>query len=66
MRTQLNVRVAKQTKKRVQTDRLTCNMTADVIVEVALEDFFTRHNQKERSAFYRSHFYTPYGRGKAA
>lgn len=62
MRTQLNVRVAKHVKERVAKDRKSMGKTNDVIVEVALEDFFTRHKPEQRAVFYRNHYRSPYAR----
>lgn len=62
MRTQFNVRICKQLAKRVATDRRNLLTTNDIVAEVALEDFFTRHTPDEREKFYRAHR-RPYVRG---
>lgn len=62
MRTQLNVRVSKQTKASVSRDKKATGRTNDIVVEVALENFFTKYTPEERSAFYRAHDRVPYGR----
>lgn len=62
MRTQLNVRVSKGITKHVRDDKRLSGKTNDIIVEVALEAFFTKWTPEERLAFYRAHDRTPYAR----
>jgi hypothetical protein len=61
MRVQLNTRVEKAVRQKVIRDRSGI-ATNDIIVEVALEDFFTRHTPTERQRFYQNHDRKAYGR----
>lgn len=60
MTTQLNTRVAKTIKQKVSKDRFRTGKTNDIIVEVALENFFTAYSPAQREQFYRSHSRAPY------
>lgn len=62
MRTQLNVRVPKSVRRRVISDRKKSATTNDVVVEVALENLFTKYTPDQRATFYRSHHRKPYAR----
>ena len=59
-RNQFNVRIGSDKIGKVQRDREKFKTTRDIIVEVALADFFSRWSPDERSRFYRNH--TPYAR----
>lgn len=60
MRTQFNVRIAKNLVKRILIDRKIAPSTRDIIAEVALENWFTKYTPEERAAFYKSHQRKPY------
>lgn len=60
MTTQLNVRVAKTLKQKVDKDRFRTGKTNDIIVEVALENFFTAYSPTKREQFYKLHIRKPY------
>jgi hypothetical protein len=62
MRTQFNARIEQSTKRRIATDRKKFSKTNDIIVEVALENFFTKYTPEERNSFYRAHDRVPYSR----
>ncbi|HQB53785.1 MAG TPA: hypothetical protein PLX62_12900 [Bacteroidales bacterium] len=64
MKSQFNVRLPKAIIRRVATDRKNYCQTNDIVVAVALEDFFTRRTPEERLKFYRAHS-TPYARRAA-
>jgi hypothetical protein len=57
---QLNVRVAKKFAADVAKEKALTGTTKDIIVEVALSDFFSRHPIERRKTFYRSHARQPY------
>jgi uncharacterized protein YccT (UPF0319 family) len=61
-RVQLNARVAQKIKSRVALDKATTSATADVIVEVALENWFSAFDKEQRAKFYRAHHRKPYVR----
>ena len=60
MRTQLNVRVCKTLKNRIAQDRKHTFATNDIIVEVALENWFTKLSPEQRDKFYKAHSRRPY------
>ena len=60
MITQFNVRIAKGLKRRASLDKLNSGATLDIIAEVALEDFFTRHTPEQRKKFYAAHSRKPF------
>lgn len=64
MRSQFNVRIGRQIKKRIASDRAFCGTTSDIVTEVALENWFTRYNPDERKKFYRLHERQPFVRAR--
>lgn len=62
MRTQLNVRVAKRLKSLIDRDKASTGRTNDILVEVALENFFTKYSPEQRSVFYKNHYRVPHAR----
>lgn len=62
MRTQVNVRLSKSTKRRVELDRKSTAATNDIIVEVALENWFSKYAPEDRARFYKAHDRRPYAR----
>jgi hypothetical protein len=65
MRPQFNVRIQKRLVKQVADDRTMAPTTKDVIVEVALENFFTKFSIGERRKFYHAHSRKPYQKAAA-
>lgn len=61
MKVQFNARLPKNLIKRVNFDRKTYNQTNDIVLAVALENFFTAYKPDQRFRFYRAHG-TPYSR----
>lgn len=61
MLTQLNARVAQSLKRRVAMDRASSGKTSDIIVEVALENFFSAYGAEQRRKLYEAHHRKPYG-----
>lgn len=61
-REQLNVRVSKGNKAQVQRDRKRNSKTNDIVVEVALEYFFSAYTPDQRAKFYAAHDHKPYAR----
>lgn len=59
-RAQLNVRVGKAIKSRVAKDRKNTRFTNDIIVEVALENWFTSQPPESREKYYKAHGRAPY------
>lgn len=60
MRAQLNVRVGKAIKNRIAMDRKNTFATNDIIVEVALENWFTSQPPDRRERYYKAHGRKPY------
>lgn len=60
MRTQLNVRIEKGLAKRVSGDKRGRFATNDIIVAVALENWFSKFTPEQRDKFYKAHFQKPY------
>lgn len=62
MRTQLNVRVGKSVKNRIALDRKNTFATNDIIVEVALENWFSSQPPDQREKYYKAHTRRPYAK----
>jgi hypothetical protein len=62
IREQFNARISKGIKRRAINDRKRCNVTNDIVVEVALESFLTKFTPDQRAGFYRAHDHKPYRR----
>lgn len=62
---QFNIKVPKSSVSRVKKEAATHGTTQNVIVFVALENFFTRHAPDKRREFYKEAMLRPYGRVKA-
>ena len=65
MRPQFNVRIQKRLARRVALDKAEATTTKDVIVEVALENWFTKFPIGERRRFYEAHARKPYAKAAA-
>lgn len=61
-REQLNVRLSKTTKSRVIKDRIRNCKTNDIVVEVALNHFFSAFGSDQRAKQYAAHDHKPYAR----
>lgn len=61
-REQLNVRLPKQLKQRVTSDRSRNSKTNDIVVAVALEYFFSAYTPEQRAKYYAAHDHKPYAR----
>jgi hypothetical protein len=55
IRKQFNVRICGNLKRRVALDRANTGASNDIVVEVALENWFSKFNQDQRTKFYRTH-----------
>lgn len=62
MRTQFNVRIEKTLAKRTAIERKTTSTTNDIVVEVALENWFSKYSPEQRLRYYMSHARKPYAK----
>ena len=63
-RAQFNVRIPKNIKRRVALERVNTLASQDIIVEVAMESWFTKFSPQQRRQFYLAHDRRPYARVK--
>ncbi len=59
-RTQLNVRVGESVRKCINLDKANTFATKDIIVEVALKNWFDSKPPKIRETCYKAHSRKPY------
>ena len=64
VRAQFNVRIPKTIKRRVALERVNTLASHDIIVEVALESWFSKFSPAQRRQFYLNHDRRPYARTK--
>ena len=61
-RAQFNVRIPRNLKRRVALDRVNTLASQEIIIEVALESWFSKFSPQQRGQFYRAHDRRPYAR----
>ncbi len=62
MRTQLNARVQGRLIKRISDEKKNTLATKDIIVEVALDNWFTSQPPEQRERYYKAHARKPYAK----
>lgn len=65
VRSQFNVRLDGQIKRRIALDKANTGASKDIITSVALENWFSAFDADNRAKFYRTHGRKPYQRARS-